>query len=183
MTDARQTGDDDGGILDREHGVMRLWVPGECKSERKRQRFVKGIGAVGKRTDEPDRADWKSWVRLKAQQAFPEPMHGPLALRLEFRRQAPRSTPKRPTQRVPWPWAWMTKPDCSNLAKPVEDALNGIAWLDDAQIVALTVEKRQGPDVLPGVLIELQCLDEVGDMAGVGLAARRPPNTIGGDGA
>ena len=33
------------------------------------------------------------------------------------------------------------KPDCDNIAKVVLDALNGIAYRDDAQIAALTVRK------------------------------------------
>jgi Holliday junction resolvase RusA-like endonuclease len=36
----------------------------------------------------------------------------------------------------------ITTPDCSNLAKGVEDALSGICFRDDAQVVALHVEKR-----------------------------------------
>jgi Holliday junction resolvase RusA-like endonuclease len=134
---------------------VRLWVPGPAKSERKRQRFVKGLGNVGKRTDEPDRADWKSWVRHCAREACEEPMHGPLALWLVFQRATPASYPKRPTKRCPWPWAWMTKPDTDNLAKPTKDALTGIAWLDDAQVVEEHIAKIQGPDLPPGVLIEI----------------------------
>lgn len=34
------------------------------------------------------------------------------------------------------------KPDCDNIAKAVLDALNGIAYHDDSQIVELTVRKR-----------------------------------------
>ena len=151
-------------------GTISLWVPGPAKSERKRKRFVKGVGAVGKRTDEPDRKDWKAWVRLKAQQAFAEPLHGPLALRLEFRRSSPRSVPQKATPRVPWPWAWMTKPDCTNLTKPTEDALNGIAWLDDAQVVRQEIVKIQGPDMAPGVLIEVCVLDDAAALT-VGEAA------------
>lgn len=36
------------------------------------------------------------------------------------------------------------KPDCDNIAKIILDALNGIAYDDDAQIVKLRVEKRYG---------------------------------------
>jgi Holliday junction resolvase RusA-like endonuclease len=34
----------------------------------------------------------------------------------------------------------ITRPDCDNMAKCV-DALNGIVWHDDAQVVSLTVDK------------------------------------------
>jgi Holliday junction resolvase RusA-like endonuclease len=36
----------------------------------------------------------------------------------------------------------ITRPDCDNYAKSVLDSLNGICWLDDAQIVHLTVSKH-----------------------------------------
>jgi Holliday junction resolvase RusA-like endonuclease len=36
----------------------------------------------------------------------------------------------------------ITRPDCDNYAKSTLDALNGICWLDDAQIVHLTVSKH-----------------------------------------
>ena len=34
------------------------------------------------------------------------------------------------------------KPDCDNLVKAILDALNGVAWYDDAQIVDLQVKKE-----------------------------------------
>ena len=50
-----------------------------------------------------------------------------------------------------------TRPDCSNLAKGVEDALNGILWEDDSRIVVLSMEKRytDEKEMRTGVLIEV----------------------------
>lgn len=45
------------------------------------------------------------------------------------------------------------RPDCDNIAKAVLDALNGIAYHDDAQIVGLSISKRYGE--VPGVTIEI----------------------------
>lgn len=36
------------------------------------------------------------------------------------------------------------RPDIDNLVKAVTDALNGILWKDDSQIVSLSAEKRYG---------------------------------------
>lgn len=34
------------------------------------------------------------------------------------------------------------KPDCDNIVKLISDALNGIVWVDDSQVVDLVVKKR-----------------------------------------
>lgn len=124
--------------------VADFTVPGIVKSERKRQRFINGVGHVGKRTDEPDRASFKNKVALFARMAIPAPVDGPVALELHVTRLRPTSYPKRPTARMPWPWADTKKPDCSNFAKVIEDALIGVAYHDDAQIVDLRVTKGWG---------------------------------------
>jgi Holliday junction resolvase RusA-like endonuclease len=36
------------------------------------------------------------------------------------------------------------KPDADNLAKAIKDALNRLAWTDDAQVAELTVRKMWG---------------------------------------
>lgn len=45
------------------------------------------------------------------------------------------------------------KPDCDNVAKCICDALNGMAYADDAQIVELTVEKHYS--TIPHVDVEI----------------------------
>ena len=120
-------------------------VPGVVKSERKRQRFIPGKGRVGHRTDEPDRADFKARVSFYARQALAEPYPGPVRLTLVVSRPQPASYPKKPTKGKPWPWADMAKPDADNYAKILQDALNGILFVDDAQIIGLEVCKVFGP--------------------------------------
>lgn len=46
------------------------------------------------------------------------------------------------------------RPDATKLWRSTEDALTGIAWEDDAQIVRQSVEKRYGEE--PGVYIEIR---------------------------
>lgn len=46
------------------------------------------------------------------------------------------------------------KPDCDNIAKAVLDALNGIAYKDDAQVTELIVKKRYGEKAHVAVKIE-----------------------------
>ena len=46
------------------------------------------------------------------------------------------------------------KPDTDNIAKSILDSLNGIAFLDDKQVVSLAVEKRYGSSPCAAVVIE-----------------------------
>lgn len=120
-------------------------VSGEPRPEAKRQRFFKrkdGGTATGARTDLPDRADWKAYVRHEARLVCAAPLEGPLAVTLTFRLVRPRSWSKRPTKAYPWPDHPYKKPDVNNLVKPTEDALTGIAWMDDAQIVEQHIYKE-----------------------------------------
>ena len=48
----------------------------------------------------------------------------------------------------------VVKPDCDNVCKIICDALNGIAWRDDAQVVKITVEKRYGETPMVHVVID-----------------------------
>lgn len=61
----------------------------------------------------------------------------PLALGVDVYRQLPESFPRRIRSERD-----VHKPDCTNIAKAVEDALNGIAYDDDRQIVIVNVVKH-----------------------------------------
>ena len=67
----------------------------------------------------------------------------PLAINLVFGMPIPKSTPKSRKEAMFEGIIKHTKrPDVDNMAKAVLDALNGIAWEDDSQIVRLTVTKE-----------------------------------------
>lgn len=63
---------------------------------------------------------------------------GPLRMTIHVYRSLPRSAPKR----IDWEHD-TKKPDATNIAKAVEDALNRIAYNDDAQIVISTTVKHE----------------------------------------
>jgi len=46
------------------------------------------------------------------------------------------------------------KPDCSNIAKLIEDGLTGSCWLDDSQVIGLYIYKYFSKD--PRVEIVIQ---------------------------
>lgn len=66
----------------------------------------------------------------------PEPFSGPVSVCIKTYRQLPKSTPKSVIREPD-----THKPDADNVAKVVLDALNGVAWIDDAQVTSLTVVK------------------------------------------
>lgn len=107
-----------------------------------RPKFSKIGGFV--RTYTPKKtSDYEAQVKAIAQSAMTrEPLETPLAAFLYFRLPIPKSYPKKriaaclagsekPTK----------KPDLDNLAKSVLDALNGVIYLDDSQIVSLHMTK------------------------------------------
>lgn len=84
---------------------------------------------------------FKATVRMAAQQAIGQmqPLSGPLAVDLIFVFPRPQA---KVWKSKPMPRYFHTgKPDRDNLCKSLQDALNGLAWVDDAQICAGTIEK------------------------------------------
>ena len=80
--------------------------------------------------------EWAKYVKLVAAEHAPATLlEGPISLSLEFVLMRPKSVGKRRG----WP---IVRPDLSNLAKGFDDAMTGILWKDDAQIVDARVEKR-----------------------------------------
>lgn len=87
-----------------------------------------------------------------------EPFLGPIDVCIKTYRQLPKSTPKSVLSEPD-----THKPDIDNVAKIVLDALNGVAWEDDAQVVSLTVSKldrTRSPERLSVSIKELNRLGE-----------------------
>lgn len=87
-------------------------------------------------------AVYERTVAWAAKGAGVKPIEGPVAVRILAYFQIPTSWSKRKQQDaldgniVP-----TVKPDGDNIAKAICDALNGIAYRDDAQVAQLVVEK------------------------------------------
>lgn len=107
--------------------MIAFTVPGN-PIPKARARVVDGRAYTPKST-----AAWEETVRLH----YRGGMHaGPLRVTLDFRRADRR------------------RADWDNLAKAVTDALNGVAWNDDSQIVEAHVRKivdRANPGVTVGI--------------------------------
>lgn len=81
------------------------------------------------RTAYPGAKPAKGAMEIKLTAVFPVPVSWPVK-----KKQAALAGMLKPT----------VKPDCDNIVKVVADALNGLAWEDDKQIVYATIEKKYG---------------------------------------
>lgn len=71
----------------------------------------------------------------------------PLAIKIYFGMPVPKSFTKKKCKQIVDGELWHTiKPDCDNLTKSILDALNEVAWHDDAQITSLSVHKGYSID-------------------------------------
>lgn len=98
--------------------------------------------------------DWKRTVTAQVLERYGherEPLAGPITLDLAFGLLRPKSLPKRVLHHV-------KKPDVDNLAKAVKDAMKGIVYRDDSQVVSLHVAK--GYSATPGVRIQAMTVEE-----------------------
>lgn len=79
----------------------------------------------------------------------------PVALYVTTYRELPKSTPKRIERE-----ADTHKPDASNVLKACEDALNGIAYVDDCQVVDAHVRKMPRTRLTEHVTVTIVEVDE-----------------------
>lgn len=94
--------------------------------------------------DPPKVKQFKSLLRsLAANQYARPPLIGPLSVSLTFYRPVQKSISKTERERrLSNQSKPVVKPDTDNYIKSTLDALNGVLWHDDAQIVKITAEKR-----------------------------------------
>ncbi len=89
--------------------------------------------------------DWMNYVSLMAKQAMKgrDPLLGAVHMNLTIYRHVPTSWNKKRTSDALKGYVFpVTTPDRSNHLKPIEDALNGIVYGDDSQIVSGMTNKR-----------------------------------------
>lgn len=122
--------------------VLAFTIPGEPQAwQRAGVRTVAGYAQHY--TKAPTRS-YESLVKMAAAEAMGErlPLDEPVICTITIRKTPPKSTSKvKRAAMLAGTIRPSTKPDCSNIAKGIEDALNGIAYRDDALICALHVIK------------------------------------------
>lgn len=122
--------------------------------------IAKGRGRVGRHGQvyTPARTrDAERYIATVALQHRPSaPFTGPLVLEVDFVFPIPHAWPRwKRAAALASEWRPIGKPDVSNLLKTVEDALNGVMWLDDSQICDVTGRKWYGAEPRTIVTIRL----------------------------
>lgn len=132
---------------------MTIWinfhVPGIPAAQGSKRHLGNGVMVESSKRVKP----WRTDVRQAAIDHCPEPITGPVALDLEFRFPRPKShhgTGRNANQLKPSaPRAHTQKPDLDKLARAIGDALAGIAYRDDSQIIQTLARKAWEDDSWP----------------------------------
>lgn len=142
---------------------ITFFIPGLAAPGGSKRAFAhKHTGRIIVTDDCKRNPEWRSKVADRGSQVFDRgPLSGPLATSYVFVVPRPKghfgsgrnarvlkpSAPKYPT----------VKPDLTKLVRAAEDALNGIAWHDDSQVVTKAEAKRYGPR--PGLHLTIRTLE------------------------
>jgi Holliday junction resolvase RusA-like endonuclease len=137
-------------------GIYKFFVPGKPMTAGSKRAFAhRHTGRIVVVDDCKGGKPWRKAVAFHSGVACKHPLMGPLVLEVAFFLPRPlshrlkdgslaRGAPRQP----------ITKPDATKLLRAIEDALTGIAWIDDAQIVRQVVEKRYADGAQkPGALV------------------------------
>lgn len=139
--------------------VLAFSLTGEVRGKGRPRATMRG-GYARLYTDDLTRKYEKS-IRDVAQRHMlgRKPFEGPLSVSLRFRLTPPQSMSKRQRARLlAGEEAYFGRVDADNACKSVQDALNGIVWIDDVQVMRLFATKIVAE--VPGIDIRVEALGE-----------------------
>jgi len=131
--------------------MIKFEILGKVQAKQ-RPRFGKGFTYTPQET-----VNYENYVKMCYKQASKEYFEQGVALNVKIvvYYDIPKSFSKKKKEDVFYMRVRPTiKPDCDNIAKGICDALNGIAWHDDSQIVELTIVKSYGEQAK--VIVEIE---------------------------
>lgn len=141
--------------------TLQFFVPGLAKpaGSKKAFAFKRRNGSIGASVvdDCAKSRDWKAMVADVGAKHFKgsQLLGGPLRVTFTFVVTRPQLHIRKNGSVKPDAPGYPTKrPDVLKLARAAEDALTGVVWADDSQIVTETIMKRYG--LLPGVTIYIE---------------------------
>lgn len=124
--------------------TILITIPGAARAKQRARVAIRGRFASAYTPKETVNAE--AWVKHCAVEQAGQPcLEGPLSLAVEIVVGVADSWSKRKRAAALDGAVFPTgKPDIDNCFKLLADALNGVIWRDDAQIVSLMVTKRYG---------------------------------------
>lgn len=126
---------------------------------------------------------WKEAVAWRAVEQYKgKPLHGPLDVEIVF--VMPRLKSHYGTGRNAAllkdsaPLYPAVRPDATKLWRGVEDALTGIVWIDDGQVVNQSIQKRYGDNPRVEIRVRPTAVTSVGDLVVLGEERPQRPNEL-----
>jgi len=137
---------------------IRFTVIGKPQTAGSKRAFVRG-GRPIVVDDNPKQVNWQGMVAQMARQAYDgELLDGPLLVQMLFFFPRPKghfgTGRNAGVLKATAPKQHTTKPDVLKLARATEDALTGVVYRDDAQIVCETLSKHYGVPTRAEIIIE-----------------------------
>jgi crossover junction endodeoxyribonuclease RusA len=133
--------------------TLALFVPGRPAPQGSKRHVGNGILVESSKALAP----WRTTVAWHAAQAATQLLDGPIAVEVQFVMPRPTSLPKR----KPTP-PHVKRPDVDKLIRAILDALSGVIWHDDSQVVDLHPTKRYAElNEQPGAHIHVRSLAAV----------------------
>jgi Holliday junction resolvase RusA-like endonuclease len=127
-------------VIGREHSFFVFGKPATAGS--KRAFAHRHTGKIVVLDDCKTGKAWRKAVQHAASVSIRSPLVGPLGLCVSFWLPRPLSHRKKDgSKALGAPEYHLTKPDATKLLRAVEDAMTGIVWLDDAQVIFQSVSK------------------------------------------
>lgn len=137
---------------------MMFYIPGKPQGKARARTFYNPKLGRSQSVTPAKTALYENWIKqCFLEQCGDEPGYfekQPLQMRIYAHFDIPKSTPKKKAEQMAKNQLRPTKkPDADNIAKVVCDALNGLAYHDDTQIVDLQVLKCYAGDDEQGVYV------------------------------
>ena len=136
--------------------MTRIRIPGKPMGKQRARTLKSGYSYTPEQT-----VCYENLVRLLYRESGGGYMEGPLKARVKIVYDIPKSTTKKNRAAMEVGKMFPTKkPDIDNVQKIIFDALNGIAYKDDTQIVRVEAWKEYGQQPYVDVLLEGVAGDE-----------------------
>ena len=125
--------------------MIRFFVPGIPRTAGSKRVFLnRKTGRPIVTEDNTKSKEWRTAVAWIAAENMKVPLEGPLAVTFEFQFMRPKGHYGSKGLRASAPLHPAVRPDLLKCARSTEDAMSGLAYRDDAQIVHETLIKRYG---------------------------------------